>query len=58
MRRYIPLFGMVTDFIGKILAPLSVWDKVREMKKGHFPNGSSFKTIAHYAQIIAQGGTF
>ena len=35
-----------------------MWDKVREMKKGHFPNGASWKTITHYGQCIVSDGKF
>ena len=38
--------------------PSSVWAKVREMKKGHWPNGTSFKTVVHFSQLINERGKF
>ena len=58
LRRYVPFFGYIADFLNKIFNPLPMWDKVREMKKGHFPNGSSFKTFIHWSQIVSRGGQF
>ena len=58
LRRYVPFFGYILDFLNKIFNPLPMWDKVREMKKGHFPNGSSFKTFVHWGQICNNGGQF
>lgn len=52
-RRFVPFFNAVCNFFdNNNMNPMLQWDKVRAQKKGHFPNGVSFKMWMHFGHLV------
>ncbi len=46
---------MLADWMDEKFNPFYNWARVRAFKKGHFPNGISFKSIVHMGNMVLTG---